>query len=114
MTVEKEMEKLIRQYGNEMTLVRGKNSYTIRAFLQAARSKSMENAQRVFSPMGEGYAGRFVYIGPTDPMAKEGDLLEFQGRTFEVRRSEPVRVQDAALYCWGLCVERGGDGAWGA
>ena len=108
------MGKLLRLYGNDMQLHHGGQTFQIRAFLQDTRSRSKENAQREFTPLGQVFQGRYVYIGPVTPAAAEGDMLTFQGRRFELRRAEIVTVSGKAAYCWGLCVERGGESTWGS
>ncbi len=108
------MSRQICRYGNEMVLSHEGQHHTIRAFLQDARSTSKDNARRDFSPLGELFKGRYVYIGPAEPAATVGDTLRYQGRVFELRRAELVAVNNAPAYCWGLCVEKGGDGTWGS
>lgn len=108
------MEKMIARYGTPMVLVQNGQERKIRAFLQETGSRSQENAQRAFSPLGEVPKGLYVYIGPVTPVAAAGDLLIFQQRIFELRRAETVMVGDQAAYCWGLCVQKGGDGTWGS
>lgn len=105
------MAKMIRSYGSTMTLVQDGEEIQIRAFLQDTHSKSQENARREFSPLGEVHRGLFVYIGPAQPLAAEGDEIRYQDRFFELRRAEPVMVGDEIAYCWGLCVEKGGESA---
>lgn len=105
---------MIACHGNEMLLTHGGQQHSIRAFLQETRSRSRENAQREFSSLGECFLGRYVYIGPAAPEAAVGDTLEFSGRSFSLRRAETVYVGGKAAYCWGLCVEKGGDTAWGS
>ncbi len=108
------MRQRIRCYGSDMVLIQSGQAYAIRAFLQDTRSRNEENLRRDFSLLGEQFRGRFVYIGPVEPAAKEGDTLTFQGRIFEFRRAEPVYVGNEAAYCWGICVEKGGDSTWGS
>ncbi len=106
------MQKMIRQYGNDMVLAREDGSWQIRAFLQESRSKSQDNTQWEFSPLGQVRKGLHVYIGPATPMAEIGDRIVFQQRVFEVRRAEPVMVGSEKAYCWGLCVEKGDADQW--
>lgn len=103
------VEKMLRWYGNEMTLVQNGKQTVVQAFLQETRSRSQEYAQREFSPLGEICRGLYVYIGPAEPLAEMGDRIRFGNRQFEVRRGEAVKVNNEILYCWGLCVERGAD-----
>lgn len=108
------LDKLLRRYGNPMTLITGDSEIPVRAFLQETRSKSMENTQRRYTPLGEINRGLFVYIGPAVPAAESGDRVIYQGRVFVIRRSEVIMTTGKPVYCWGLCVEKGGDGAWGS
>lgn len=105
---------MLRQYGTPMILVQGGQETQIRAFLQETRSKSIHGTQREFIPLGEVPKGIYVYIGPVEPVAAAGDLIRHQGKLLELRRAEPVMVGETAAYCWGLCVEKGGDDQWGS
>lgn len=106
------MAQLLARHGSDMILVQGEEQLQIRAFLQESGSKSKANAQRVFTSLGESYRGLFLYIGPVTPTAQEGDTLLWQERNFELRRTEMVIVDGKAMYCWGLCVEVGGESTW--
>ena len=108
------MEKMIDRYGSTMVLVQNGEEKQIRAFLQVTRSKSQENARQDFSALGERYKGMYVYIGPAQPLAAEGDELHYNGRIFRLQRAESVTVADQTAYCWGLCVERGEESTWGS
>lgn len=107
------MQKMMRHYGSDMVLIQETGRHSIRAFLQETRSRSQENARREISPLGEIRKGLHVYIGPVTPMAVTGDRIVFQQRVFEVRRAEPVMVGQEMAYCWGLCIEKGGEDEWG-
>lgn len=108
------LSKLIRRYGASMTLVKDGEENSIYGFLQESKSKSTENTHRQFLPVGELYRGRYVYLGPAEPMGEMGDLLIWKDRVFEIRQAEAIFFEDLPVYCWGLCVERGGDGTWGS
>ena len=106
------VDKMIRKFGNSMHLVQSGNAKPIRAFLQESRSKSKDSAYREFSLLGEIPKGVYVYIGPAEPEAQVGDVLLWQQRQFQLRRVEMITVGDQKLYCWGLCVEKGGENPW--
>lgn len=108
------IDKMLRQYGTPMTLIQGEQQTQVRAFLQETRSKSIHGTQREFIPLGEVPKGIYVYIGPVEPVAAAGDLIRYRDKLLELRRAESVMVGEAAAYCWGLCVEKGGDGQWGS
>lgn len=106
------MEKMLQQYGTPMVLRRDDTDWNIRAFLQQTRSRGQSHGSRTVSALGEVPGGMFVYIGPAEPETAVGDILVYRDRLFEVRRAEPVTVGETVLYCWGLCVEMGVEGAW--
>lgn len=97
-----------------MVLRKESGDHEIRAFLQETASRSRENTELEAGPLGRVPMGMFVYIGPAQPEAAVGDTLVFLDRCFELRRAEPVVVEGRKAYCWGLCVEKGSDTAWGS
>lgn len=109
----RDTERMMACYGVPMTLVRGENEMPVKAFLQESRSRSQENAQRAFGPLGEEPKGLYVYMGPVEPAARTGDLLRYAQRIFEFRRAEPVMAGEEPVYIWGICIEKGGDADWG-
>lgn len=111
--MEKDVQGIIQRYGSEMILVKNGKEQTIRAFLQEGRSKSRENTQRAYGPLGERPRGLYVYMGPAEPAAEEGDELRFGRKILQLRRAEPMMYGDRVLYIWGLCEEKGSELDWG-
>ena len=105
--------RILKKYGTPVTLCRGEDSWEIRAFFQPVRSKSWEASDGDYSPLGEIPRGRYVYIGPLEPEAAAGDTVRVDGKTYLMRRSEVVRDGKGPVYCWGLCLEKGGEDLWG-
>ncbi len=77
-------------------------------------SRSWQNMENVYTPLGETPRGQYNYIGPADAQAVLGDLLIVGDRRYFLRRMEIIRDSTGELYRWGLCVERGGPDAWGS
>ncbi len=105
--------KMISRYGSPMKLVQNGMQFDIRAFLQETASRSEGGSQWDVMPLGEVPKGVYVYIGPVSPEALAGDDLLYREKTYQLRRTHLVAVGEEPLYCWGICVEKGGDGAWG-
>ncbi len=102
------IEKVLRRYGSSMTLVHSGMQIPFSGFLQHFRSKSWQNMQREFGPLGQIPRGQYVLIAPMEPEIDEGDTIT-QGRfQVVVRRIETVTVGDRAAYRWGLCVKKDG------
>ena len=107
------VSKILSAYGSKLVLVHGEESLEIRAFFQPVRSKSWQYLEGNYSPLGEIPRGQFVYIGPVEPGALAGDTLTVDGKDYWLRRTELVRDGNGPVYCWGMCVEKGGEDTWG-
>lgn len=105
--------KILNTYGAAVTLRHGDTGYAIRAFFQPVRSKSWQYLEGDYSPLGEIPRGQYVYIGPVEPAAEAGDTLTVDGKDYWLRRTELVRDSGGPVYCWGMCVEKGGEDTWG-
>ena len=104
---------ILESYGTDLALYHGGERYDIRAFFQPVRSKSWSYLEGQYSPLGEIPRGQYVYIGPADPMAEVGDEVRINYTFYRVRRSEAIMGFYGPLYCWAMCVEKGGDDTWG-
>lgn len=105
--------KILETYGTAVTLQQSGNALAIRAFFQPVRSKSWQYLEGNYSPLGEIPRGQYVYIGPVEPQAQAGDTVKVDGKSYWLRRTELVRDCEGPVYCWGICVEKGGEDTWG-
>ena len=112
--MKKTIDGIIACCGMDLVLMKAQGAVSIRALLQVMRSKSQDNVQRAFGPLGEVPKGGYVLIAPMEPTVEVGDELRWGARLFDVRRAEPMMYGNEALYIWGLCVEKGGGDEWGA
>ena len=104
---------ILRQYGTKIQLTHGGVERTVKGFFQPVRSKSWQYLEGDYSPLGEIPRGQYVYIGPAEPAAEAGDTLTVDGKDYWLRRTELVRDNSGPVYCWGMCVEKGGEDTWG-
>jgi hypothetical protein len=111
--MQKMVSKILSAYGSKLVLVHGEESLEIRAFFQPVRSKSWQYLEGNYSPLGEIPRGQYVYIGPAEPKAEAGDTVIADGKEYWLRRSEVILDKAGPVYCWGLCVEKGGEDNWG-
>ena len=107
------VEKILRSYGAAVTLQRGEETFSVRGFFQPVRSKSWQYLEGNYSPLGEIPRGQYVYIGPVEPKAEAGDTVTVLEKDYWVRRSELITDANGPVYCWGMCVEKGGEDNWG-
>jgi len=104
--------KVMERWGTTLVLRKGTQEFTCKGFFQETGSKSWQNGEMLYSPFGEVPRGQYLYLGPAEPLAETGDVLLLSGNAFEVRRTELVRYGDTPMYCWGLCVKKGGEDTW--
>ena len=107
-------DRFLARFGTAMVLTGQDGEKNVRAFLQKSGSVAWEYVQKKISQLGSVSGGRYVYIGPPRPLPQEGDTLTLGGKVYELRQVETVMLRDEALYCWGLCVEKGGADTWGS
>ena len=105
--------KILNTYGAAVQLNHEGTEYEIRAFFQPVRSKSWQYLEGNYSPLGEVPRGQYVYIGPVEPRATAGDTVTVGDKSYWLRRSELIHDANGPVYCWGLCVEKGGEDTWG-
>ena len=111
--MEQMISKILNTYGTAVTLCRGGTDHEIRAFFQPVRSKSWSYLDGEYSPLGEIPRGQYVYIGPVEPGAEAGDSLIVGNKGYWLRRTELIYDANGPVYCWGMCVEKGGEDTWG-
>ena len=107
------VERMLDRFGLALRLRRGGEEWPVKAFFQSVRSKSWDFSDSDYSPLGEIPRGRYVYMGPLEPEAAAGDTIRVGSKAYLVRRSEIVRDGRGPVYCWALCLEKGGEDTWG-
>lgn len=112
--MEKTVRKILKQYGTTMTVTGRSGTYTVKGFFQPVRSKTWQNMVSLDTPLGEVPRGQYVYIGPPEAAAADGDLLSVAGKDYVFRQVEPYFYGDQTVYLWGLCMEKGVNDTWGS
>lgn len=103
------MDKIFRRYGSRILLRRGGSETEFRGFLQHSGSKSWENMEYRYGPLGEIPRGKHILLAPAELAVNKGDTLVLGALQVVVRRIETVMAGDQKLYLWGLCVEKGSE-----
>lgn len=109
----KTVEKMIRTWGTEVKVVHEGLATMTTAIFMPTTSRSWQNMQDVYSPLGETPRGQYNYISALEPLVEKGDKLYVGDKAYRVRRAEVIRDAKGPLYRWGLCVESGGLDFWG-
>ena len=102
--MERLVRKLLARWGSDIRI----GNTHVRGMLHHSGSKSFRIMERDFSPLGQIPDGQYVYIGPASPSPQTGQVLFLGELAYEVRRVEQIRLGNAVLYTWGLCVRRDG------
>ena len=108
------VEKILNQFGSDITVSRGTEIKTVRGLLQAVNSSSWQSMESEATLLGEISRGQYTYIGPVGTPVREGDTLTLGNKTYLLRRVEPYWYRNQAIYLWGLCVEKGVNDTWGS
>lgn len=112
--MQKMVNTILRQHGTAMTLTRGETEFRVRGFFQPVRSKSWQSLVDQSTPLGEVFRGQYIYIGPADVPAADGDVLTVGGKSYFLRRVELYFYGEEPVYTWGMCVEKGVNDTWGS
>lgn len=110
----KMVSTILRQHGSRIQLTHGGSTVTVRGFFQPVRSRSWQSMVNQETPLGEFFRGQYIYIGPADVVASEGDILTVGDKSYFLRRVELYRYGDEPVYTWGMCVEKGVNDTWGS
>ena len=105
---------MLRQYGSTLRLSGSSGERTVKGFFQPVRSKSWQSMVNQETPLGEIFRGQYIYIGPAQVPAAEGDILTVGQKEYFLRRVETYRYGDRDIYTWGMCVEKGVNDTWGS
>ena len=111
--MEEMISRILKSYGSSLTLYQDGKANNLRAFFRPVQSKSWSYLEGEYSPLGEIPRGQYVYIGPADPKAEVGDEIRINYTFYRVRRSEVIMGFSGPVYCWAMCVEKGGADTWG-
>ena len=94
------MDQLFRRYGTEAVLLRGEQQYAVKAFFHSVNSRSWQNMERMFFPLGEIHRGQYICVLPISVQAFAGDTLRIMGKFYKLRRVEEMFVKDQRVYRW--------------
>ena len=103
---------ILDSYGTDLVLIHGGESYDVRAFFRPVQSKSWSYLEGEYSPLGEIPRGQYICVLPADLAVQAGCTVWVEEKAYEIRRAEPVRAGNTAVYSWCLCVEKGGEDLW--
>lgn len=104
------MDGVLQRYGQKVLLEHGGKSRELRVLFHSVNSRSWQNMEREFFPLGEIPRGQYICVFPAEAEVAADDTLTVAEKTYRVRRVERMFLSDRCIYRWGLCVEKGGNG----
>ena len=108
------MDKLFARYGIPARVQTRQGSFRGKVFFHSVNSRSWQNMERCFFPLGEIPRGQYICVFPISLRVQAGDTVWVGSGVYQVRRVEEMLTHQGPMYRWGLCVEKGGDDTWGA
>lgn len=96
------VERLLRRYGQEVTVVRQERETAVRAFLQPIRERS-EAEPETAAPIGWLDGRLWLYLGRD--AVEAGDLVLWNGERFRARSGRPHYIGDQLCH-WRAVLER--------
>lgn len=108
------MDQIFARYGSSAVLTTEAGKQKVKVFFHSVNSRSWQNMERMFFPLGEIHRGQYICVLPIAAAATAGDTVTVNGTSYKLRRVEEMFIKGESVYRWGLCVEKGGDDNWGA
>lgn len=108
------MDQVFARYGADAVITSEAGQQEVKVFFHSVNSRSWQNMERMFFPLGEIHRGQYICVLPIEAVTAAGDTVMVNGKSYKLRRVEEMFVKGESVYRWGLCVEKGGDDNWGA
>ena len=110
--MKEKIARILEAYGSDVRIEKADGACAVRAFIQPVTASGWDSVRKTVSDLGQVPVGRFVYIGPAEPFAQEGDRLVCADKTYKVCRAEQMLFGSEELYTWGLLRQEGGAAEW--
>jgi hypothetical protein len=108
------MDGVFARYGVDAMITTQTGQQKVKVFFHSVNSRSWQNMERMFFPLGEIHRGQYICVLPIAAAATAGDTVTVNGKSYKLRRVEEMFFKGGSIYRWGLCVEKGGDDDWGS
>lgn len=97
--MKRQVQEILRRYGQKVTLRRAEDERTCRAFLQPMTAKN-EQVPAAMTELGSLDKRLWRYLG--ESAVEADDRLFWNGTEFRVRSSRPWYVGEEVLYWWAV------------
>ena len=86
------IEKILSRYGSDLILHHGDDEIIFRGFLQHSGSRSWQNVEKTFGPLGSIPGGMYILLAPVSVELSEEDTIHCNSLAVTIRRLEIVTV----------------------
>lgn len=107
------MQRLFQMYAVPVTVQSGSEKKEAKAFFQSVNSRSWQNMEQIYGPLGQIPSGQYICILPAGS-AQSRDILLLNEASYRICRLENMMLQDKVIYQWSLCTQKGGKDTWGS
>ena len=97
------VNSLMRQYGQNVKVIRAEETISARAFVQAITNKQKREVQYLPTPLGVRREDRFLYLGQPQVELNAGETrVDWQGQVFDVQSAHPIYVGRGLSHWWAV------------
>ena len=97
--------QLFENHGTNITVTKGVDEKTVKAFIQPLRYKNKMYVDGNFLPAGYINGGHFLYIGPPTVSLNKNPhayTLKTNDEEFVVKRAEKYTYRNSDIYIWAI------------
>ena len=106
------VNSLMRQYGQEVEVIRAEETVSARAFLQPITNKQKQEVQYLPTPLGLRREDRFLYLGQPQVELKAGETrVGWNGQMFDIQSAHPIYVGRGLSHWWAVLGPADKEGA---
>ena len=106
------IDRVFARYGSHATIRNGESMTEVKVFFQSTNSKSQQNMEKVYHPMGYLLGGQYVCMLPAGVSITDKSILTVAGKNYRVCRAEPIPVDESPVCQWAICTGEGSEEAW--
>ncbi len=101
------MEKTLKRFGRPVVVRSAEGAVRVHGIFQSVNSRSWQNMEHVFSPLGRIPRGQYLCMLSAGTAARIGDSIIVENIEHEIRKLENMYLGSDCVYIWCLCVEKG-------
>lgn len=101
------MDQALKRFGRQVVVYSTGAQTQVQAIFQSVNSRSWQNMEHIYSPLGRIPRGQYLCMLPAGTPAQIGDSIIVEKTEYEIRKLENMYLGTEVVYIWVLCVEKG-------